>query len=52
MKQFPVVEKMQMECIMDKRVGKKTRRKEYYEYLVKWKSHPVEDSRWEIEVEI
>jgi hypothetical protein len=48
-KQMPVAEKPQMECILDKRVGKKTRRKEYYEYLVKWKGHPVEDSSWEIE---
>jgi hypothetical protein len=38
-----------MECILDKRVGKKTRRKEYYEYLVKWKNHPVEDASWEVE---
>jgi hypothetical protein len=30
-----IVEKPQMECILDKRVGKKTRRKEYFEYLVK-----------------
>jgi hypothetical protein len=35
MKQFPVAEKPQMECILDKRVGKKTKRKEYYEYLFK-----------------
>jgi hypothetical protein len=41
-----------MECILDKRVSKKTRRKQYFEYLVKWKGHPVEDSRWENEVEI
>ena len=41
-----------MECILDKRVGKKTRRKEYYEYLVKWKGHPVEDASWENEAEI
>ena len=41
-----------MECILDKRVGKKTRRKEYYEYLVKWKNHPVEDASWEFEPEI
>jgi hypothetical protein len=42
MKQFLVAEKPHMECILDKRVGKKTRRKEYFEYLVKWKGHPVE----------
>jgi hypothetical protein len=33
-------------------VGKKTRRKQYFEYPVKWKNHPVEDASWEIEVEI
>ena len=52
MKHLPFVEKPQMECILDKRVGKRTRRKEYYEYLVKWKNHPVEDVGWETEAEI
>jgi hypothetical protein len=51
-KQFPVAEKPQMECILDKRVGKRTRRKQYFEYLVKWKNHPVEDASWENEAEI
>jgi hypothetical protein len=51
-KQMPVAEKPQMEQILDKRVGKKTRRKEYFEYLVKWKGHPVEDASWETEAEI
>jgi hypothetical protein len=51
-KQMPVEEKPQMECILDKRVGKKTRRREYFEYLVKWKGHPVEDASWENEAEI
>jgi hypothetical protein len=46
-KNMPVAEKPQMECILDKRVSKKTRRKEYYEYLVKWKGHPMEDASWE-----
>jgi hypothetical protein len=41
-----------MECILDKRVGKKTRRKKYFEYLVKWKNHLVEDASWENEVVI
>jgi hypothetical protein len=36
-----------MECILDRRVNKRTRRKQYYEYLVKWKNHPVEDASWE-----
>jgi hypothetical protein len=51
-KQMPVAEKPQMEQILNKRVGKKTRRKEYFEYLVKWKGHPVEDASWETEAEI
>jgi hypothetical protein len=34
---MPVVEKPQMERILDKRIGKKTMRKKYFEYLVKWK---------------
>ena len=41
-----------MESILDKRIGKKTRRKEYFKYLVKWKGHPVEDASWEDEAEI
>jgi hypothetical protein len=51
-KQMPVAENPHMECILDKRVGKKTRRKEYYEYLVKWKNHQVEDASWENETVI
>jgi hypothetical protein len=51
-KQMPIVEKPQMECILDKRVRKRTRRKQYFEYLVKWKNHPIEDASWETEVEI
>jgi hypothetical protein len=51
-KQMPVADKPQMECILDKRVSKKTRRKQYFEYLVKWKNHPVEDASWENEAEI
>jgi hypothetical protein len=49
MKQLSVAENPWMECILDKRVGKKTRRREHYEYLVKWKNHPVEDASWESE---
>jgi hypothetical protein len=51
-KKMPVAKKPQMECILDKRVNKRTRRKQYYEYLVKWKNHPVEDASWETEVVI
>jgi len=41
-----------MESIIDKRVNRKTRRKEYFEYLVKWKKHSVEDASWEDEEQI
>jgi hypothetical protein len=51
-RQLLVAEKPQMECILDKRVGRKTRRKQYFEYLVKWKNHPVEDASWENEAVI
>jgi hypothetical protein len=51
-KQLPFAQKPQMECILDKRVGRKTRRKPYFEYLVKWKNHLVEDASWEPEAVI
>ena len=51
-KQMPIAKKPQMERILDKRVSKKTRQKQYFEYLVKWKGHPEEDAIWEIEAEI
>jgi hypothetical protein len=52
MKQLLVAEKTQMECILDRRVSKRTRRKQYYDYLVKWKNHLVEDASWENEAEV
>jgi hypothetical protein len=33
-----------MESILDKRISRKTRKEDYFEYLVKWKGHPVEDA--------
>ena len=43
-KQMPVLEKPQMESILEKRVSKRTRRREYFECLVKWKGHLVENA--------
>jgi hypothetical protein len=47
-----VAKKPQMESIIIKNISRKTMRKEYFEYLVKWKGHPVEDASWEDEEEI
>jgi hypothetical protein len=38
-----VAENPQMEDIIDQRIGKKNRRKTCFEYLVKWRGHPIED---------
>jgi hypothetical protein len=43
---MPIEENPQMEQIVDRRNGKKTRRKTYFEYLVKWKGCPIEDASW------
>jgi hypothetical protein len=40
-----------MEKIVD-RVGKKTKRKMYFEYFVRWKGRPTEGASWVNEVEI
>jgi hypothetical protein len=47
-----VAEKPQMEKIVDQRIGKKTKRNTYFEYLVKCKGHPIEYASWENEVTI
>ena len=32
--------------VLDTRLAKKTRGREYLDYLVKWKEHPEEDATW------
>jgi hypothetical protein len=49
---MPIAEKSQIEKIIDHRISKKTRRKTYFEYLVKWKRHSIEDASWENEAYI
>jgi hypothetical protein len=51
-KEMPIEEKPHMEKIVDQRIGKKTRRKTYFEYMFKWKGHPIEDASWENEAAI
>jgi hypothetical protein len=49
---MPVAKKLQMEKIIDERVNKKTQRKTYFEYLIKWKVHLIEYANWESEQKI
>ena len=35
------IETPQIECILTKRLSKKTRKENHYDYLVKWKNQPV-----------
>ena len=41
---YPKTQTKEVKQILEQRVGKKTRGKEYFEYLVKWKRKPIEYS--------
>ena len=41
---MPVAHPFEVEAILDTKVVKSTRKKDYMEYLVKWKKRPTEDS--------
>jgi hypothetical protein len=51
-KKMHVAEKSQMEQIIDRQIGKKTERKTYFEYLVKWKGRPIKNASWVSESDI
>jgi hypothetical protein len=51
-KSMLVEENPQMENIVDQRIGKKTSRITYIEYLVKWKGHLIQDVSWVNEADI
>ena len=46
LKHMPTERPTEAEAILETKVAKKTRGKEYLEYLVKWRGHRVEDSTW------
>ena len=43
---YPKKQTKEVEQILEQRIGKKTRGKEYFEYLVKWKNIPIVDSTY------
>jgi len=45
-KQLPTSKELQPERILDKKLLKKTRGQEYFQYLVKWKDQPLADATW------
>ena len=49
---IPTSKKEEIEEILDSRVGKSTKNKQYEEYLVKCKGRPLEDSTWISGVEV
>ena len=50
--QMPMAQPLEAEDILHTRVAKSTRKKDYLEYLVKWKERPIEYSTWMNVVEL
>ena len=46
LKHMPIERPTEVEAILETKVAKKTRGKEYLEYLVKWQGYLAEDSTW------
>ena len=49
---MPVQQPLEVEAILDTKVVKSTRKKDYLDYLVKWKKQPIEDSIWMSSVDL
>jgi hypothetical protein len=49
---MPIAEKPHIENILDHMIAKNTKKKVYYEYLVKWKDHLAKDASWITETNI
>ena len=45
-------EMVAIDKILDRRIGKETRNKKYFEYLVSWKDKPIEEAVWMDEGEV
>ena len=43
---MPYARPLEIERILNTQVAKRTRRKVYLQYLIKWKNHPIEVSSW------
>ena len=50
--ELPKQPPLEVECLLDTKVLKQTRRKNYYQYLVKWRIKPMEDVAWLTEVDL
>ena len=44
--QLPLAQPLQPEKILDRRPFRRTRGKEYFQYLIKWRDKPKEDATW------
>lgn len=46
MRQMTLAQPLEIEGILDTQVARRTWRKEYLQYLIKWKNRPIEDNLW------
>ena len=49
---LPIIIEPEMESILDSRVAKRMRQKDYMEHLVKWKDKPTSEATWMKEEQI